>query len=37
LNSKLFDNKHLIISGILVGYIFNKNIRKWKYNSPILT
>jgi DNA (cytosine-5)-methyltransferase 1 len=28
LNSKLFDNKHLIISGILVGYIFNKNIRK---------
>ena len=28
LNSKLFDNKHLIISGILIGYIFNKNIRK---------
>lgn len=28
LNSKLFENKSLIISGILTGYIFNKKIKK---------
>lgn len=28
LNSKLFENKTLVLSGILLGYIFNTNIRK---------
>ncbi|WP_299164224.1 DNA cytosine methyltransferase [uncultured Eudoraea sp.] len=28
LNAKLFDNKGLILSGIVLGYVFNKNIKK---------
>lgn len=28
LNKKLFNNKSLILSGILVGFIFNKNLHK---------
>ncbi|WP_299709904.1 DNA cytosine methyltransferase [uncultured Tenacibaculum sp.] len=28
LNSKLFDNKELVISGIITGYCFNKNIKQ---------
>ena len=28
LNAKLFDNKSLILSGILTGYIFNKKIKQ---------
>ncbi len=28
LNSKLFEHKALILSGILTGYVFNENIRK---------
>ncbi len=28
LNAKLFDNKALILSGIVAGYVFNKNIKK---------
>lgn len=28
LNTKLFDNKILVISGVISGYVFNKNITK---------
>jgi DNA (cytosine-5)-methyltransferase 1 len=28
LNQKLFDNKSRILSGVLIGHVFNKNLRK---------
>lgn len=28
LNKKLFDNKAIVLSGILIGYLFNKNINR---------